>query len=57
MLVAGTTGVTFVVCTVSGTFGGRPTSARLRYTRTWRHDGGTGWRILAAHVVVLEPAR
>ena len=57
VVVAGTTGVTFVVCTVSGTFGGRPMSARLRYTRTWRHDGGTGWGILAAHVAVLEPAR
>ena len=56
VLVSGTTGVTFVVVTVSGTFGGQPMSARLRYTRTWVHDGDTGWRILAAHVAVPEPS-
>jgi ketosteroid isomerase-like protein len=56
VLGSGTTGVTFVVVTVSGTFGGQPMSARLRYTRTWVHDGDTGWRILAAHVAVLEPS-
>ena len=55
VLVAGTTGVTFFVGTVSGTFEGRPMSARLRYTRTWVHDAATGWRILAAHVAVLAP--
>jgi ketosteroid isomerase-like protein len=55
VLVAGSTGVTFFVGTLSGTFGGQPMSARLRYTRTWVHDGATGWRILAAHVAVLEP--
>lgn len=54
-LVAGTTGVTFFVGTVSGTFGGRPMSARLRYTRTWVHDPDAGWRILAAHIAVLPP--
>ena len=56
VLVSGTTGVTFVVVTVSGTFGDRPMSARLRYTRTWVHDGATGWHILAAHVAVLDPS-
>jgi ketosteroid isomerase-like protein len=56
VLVSGTTGVTFVVVTVSGTFGGQPMSARLRYTRTWVHDGDAGWRVLAAHVAVLEPS-
>ena len=55
LLVAGTTGVTFFTGTVSGTFEGSPMSARLRYTRTWVHDGETGWRILAAHIAVLPP--
>lgn len=56
VLVAGTTGVTFVVGRVSGTFEGQPMSARLRYTRTWVHSGDLGWRILAAHIAVLPPA-
>ncbi|MEV6302775.1 nuclear transport factor 2 family protein [Actinoplanes sp. NPDC051861] len=47
-LVVGSTGVTFLTGTVSGTFGGAPMSARLRYTRTWAYDGG--WRIVAAHI-------
>lgn len=54
VLVAGATGVTFFVGTVSGTFDGRPMSARLRYTRTWRHDEQEGWRILAAHIAVVD---
>lgn len=55
VLVAGTTGVTFLVATVSGTFEGRPMTARLRYTRTWAHEGELGWRIVAAHIAVLGP--
>ena len=55
VLVAGTTGVTFVVVRVSGTFEGRPMAARLRYTRTWALDGQLGWRIVAAHIAVVEP--
>ena len=54
VVVAGSTGVTFVVVRVSGTFGGRPMSARLRYTRTWGHDGQLGWRIVGAHISVVE---
>ena len=53
VLVAETTGVTFFVGIVSGTFEGQPMSARLRYTRTWVHDARLGWRILAAHVAAL----
>ena len=53
VLFAGTTGVTFVTATVAGVFGGDPLSARLRYTRTWTHDGEAGWRILAAHIAVI----
>ena len=56
VLVAGTTGVTFFTGTVTGTFGGAPMSARLRYTRTWAHDDEAGWRILAAHIAVLPPS-
>ncbi|BCJ46160.1 hypothetical protein GCM10010168_51090 [Actinoplanes ianthinogenes] len=49
LVVAGT-GVTFVVCDVAGTFGGAPFRARLRYTRTWAYEKGSGWRIVAAHI-------
>ena len=55
VLVAGTTGVTFFLGRVSGTFEGQPMSARLRYTRTWAHDMQLGWRIVAAHIAVVEP--
>jgi ketosteroid isomerase-like protein len=55
VLVAGSTGVTFFIGMVSGTFEGQPMAARLRYTRTWTHDIHTGWRILAAHIAVLTP--
>ena len=55
VLMAGTTGVTFFVGTVAGTFEGQPMSARLRYTRTWVHDDESGWRILAAHIAVVPP--
>ena len=56
VLLAGSTGVTFFTGTVTGTFGGAPMSARLRYTRTWAHDDEAGWRILAAHIAVLPPS-
>ncbi len=56
VLVAGSTGVSFFVGTVSGTFEGQPMSARLRYTRTWVHDESVGWRVLAAHIGVLPRA-
>jgi ketosteroid isomerase-like protein len=49
IVVAGTTGATFALCAVSGTFGGQPMSARLRYARTWTYDQG-GWRIVAAQI-------
>jgi hypothetical protein len=31
-------GVTFFLGTLEGTVGGAPLKARMRYTRTWRHD-------------------
>jgi ketosteroid isomerase-like protein len=46
------TGVTWFLGTLEGTVGGRPMSARMRYTRTWVHDR-TGWRIIAAHAMFL----
>ncbi|WP_405105828.1 nuclear transport factor 2 family protein [Micromonospora sp. NBC_01405] len=49
LIVEGTTGVTFFLGRVTGTFGGVPVTARLRYTRTWTY-GDRGWRILAAHI-------
>jgi hypothetical protein len=55
VLVVGTTGVTFFIGMVSGTFEGQPMTARLRYTRTWVHGSQVGWRILAAHLSVLTP--
>jgi hypothetical protein len=51
-LVVGRTGVTFFTGTVSGTFGGEPVSARMRYTRTWVHEDG--WRIVAAHIAIVQ---
>jgi ketosteroid isomerase-like protein len=51
VLVAGTTGATFALCAVSGTFGGQPMSARLRYARTWTYDQ-EGWRIVAAQIAL-----
>ncbi|GIE30898.1 hypothetical protein Ait01nite_039430 [Actinoplanes italicus] len=49
ILAVGTTGATFALCAVSGTFGGQPMSARLRYARTWTYDQGV-WRIVAAQM-------
>ena len=56
VLTAGCTGVTLFTGTITGTFDGRPMSARLHYTRTWVHADETGWRILAARITVLPPA-
>jgi ketosteroid isomerase-like protein len=52
VLVAGTTGATFALCTVAGTFGGQPMTARLRYARTWTYDQEWGWRIVAAQIAL-----
>lgn len=45
-------GATFFLGTLEGTVGGTAFEARMRYTRTWRHDG-TGWRVVAAHASVI----
>jgi hypothetical protein len=49
VLVDGSTGVTWFLGTLEGTYGGMPFAVRLRYTRTWIHDIERGWRIVAAH--------
>jgi hypothetical protein len=40
--------VTWFLGTLAGEVGGTSFVARVRYTRTWVHDGG--WRLIAAHV-------
>ncbi|WP_430787313.1 nuclear transport factor 2 family protein [Actinoplanes sp. G11-F43] len=50
VVVSGTTGATFALCTVRGTLGGEPLTARLRYARTWAYDNE--WRIVAAQISV-----
>ncbi|MPZ79286.1 MAG: DUF4440 domain-containing protein [Actinophytocola sp.] len=46
-------GVTWFLGTLEGTVGGQPLVARMRYTRTWTHDGQSGWKIIAAHATFL----
>jgi ketosteroid isomerase-like protein len=48
LLVVGSTGVTWFLGELEGTLGGEPFAGRMRYTRTWTHDGAGGWKILAA---------
>jgi hypothetical protein len=48
VLVAGTTGVTWFKGSLAGAINGVPFEARVRYTRTWIHDGS--WRLIAAHI-------
>ncbi|MFW6695692.1 nuclear transport factor 2 family protein [Streptomyces sp. MAR4 CNX-425] len=40
-------GVTWFLGALEGSVGGRPLTARMRYTRTWLRDGGD-WRVIAA---------
>lgn len=53
-VVVGGTGVTALLARLTGSNQGTPFDVRLRYTRTWIHDGG--WRILAAHISVVGQA-
>lgn len=50
VLVVDTTGVTWFLGTLAGTLDGQEFTARVRYTRTWVHTAGHGWRVIAAHV-------
>jgi Domain of unknown function (DUF4440) len=52
--IVGTTGVTWFLGILEGSIGGRPFTARMRYTRTWVHDE-TGWRIVAAQATFANP--
>lgn len=54
VLATGATGVTWFLGTLEGTIGGEPFIARMRYTRTWVHDGQAGWKIVAAHAMILS---
>jgi ketosteroid isomerase-like protein len=51
--VFGSTGVTWLLADVAGTFGGQSVTARLRYTRTWVLDERNGWQVVAAHATAL----
>ncbi|MEW2505483.1 nuclear transport factor 2 family protein [Amycolatopsis sp. NPDC047767] len=44
----GTTGVTWFLGRLTGSLGGEPFTARMRYTRTWLRTAD-GWRVIAAH--------
>jgi len=57
LVVAGTTGVTWVLMSMAGTFAGEPFETRMLYTRTWHHDPDAGWRVLAAHISPVGPAQ
>lgn len=50
VLVVDTTGVTWFLGTLAGVVDGQEFEARVRYTRTWVHTAGHGWRVIAAHV-------
>jgi ketosteroid isomerase-like protein len=53
VLIAGETGITWFLGALRGAIDGKPFEARMRYTRTWTHDTGHGWRIIAAHASVV----
>jgi hypothetical protein len=50
VVVAGTTGVTWVLVSMAGAVDGTAFRARMLYTRTWHHAPDHGWRVLAAHI-------
>ena len=50
LVVAGDTGVTWVLTSLEGRSEGEPFSVRMHYLRTWHHDREHGWRVLAAQV-------
>jgi hypothetical protein len=48
----GPVGVTRTVAWVEALVGGKPSSARLRYTRLWSREGGA-WRVVAATLAAI----
>ncbi|HST85416.1 MAG TPA: nuclear transport factor 2 family protein [Kineosporiaceae bacterium] len=55
LVVAGDTGVTWVLTSLEGTNGGQPFKVRMHYLRTWHHDATHGWRVLAAQITPIGP--
>jgi ketosteroid isomerase-like protein len=52
VLATGSTGVTWFLGELEAVVDGNPVAARVRYTRTWVHDG-SDWRVVAAHATVV----
>lgn len=50
LVVAGDTGVTWVLTSLEGTNNGESFAIRMHYLRTWHHDSEHGWRVLAAQI-------
>jgi hypothetical protein len=50
LVVAGDTGVTWVLTWLEGTSGGEIFATRMHYLRTWHFDNEHGWRVLAAQI-------
>jgi ketosteroid isomerase-like protein len=55
LVVAGDTGVTWVLTSLEGTNDGQPFKVRMHYLRTWHHDAIHGWRVLAAQITPVAP--
>ena len=53
LVVAGDTGVTWVLTALEGTNGGESFAVRMHYLRTWHRDEEHGWRVLAAQISPL----
>ena len=49
VLVEGSTGVTWFIGTLAGTFADVDFASRLSFTRTWVHSAPHGWKVVAAH--------
>jgi ketosteroid isomerase-like protein len=48
VLLVGATGVTLILAHITGQHSAAAFDVRMRYTRTWAHDGV--WRVVAAHL-------
>jgi ketosteroid isomerase-like protein len=55
LVVAGDTGVTWVLTSLEGTANGENFVTRMHYLRTWHHDVERGWRVLAAQISPVGP--
>lgn len=50
LVVAGDTGVTWVLTSLEGSNAGETFTVRMHYLRTWHRDQEHGWRVLAAQI-------